>query len=426
VWRTFILLDSPLNDELLPQFSVPTAPSTPVSVSYAAALGDALQRAHYDLATRWLDRLIALLPVDPQSIFSTKALLDHIPGLIQEIGKYVAAPAEEDIAAKAIVVDKARELGQLRHQQQASLHQVLREYDLLGEILEQFMIDETRMFHGGISAVDVLDVSRRVNRAVRVLMQITARTFIAEYTDTITEQATRLDRFNRAVSHELRNVMGTVHFGAQLLEHESVALDTERRESIIASIGRNSQRAIKIIRSFERLPRSGIMSDSPSEQLVELGELVQEVFRQLREMADARGVELRAGPEFPTLYLDSGALELILINLVSNAIKYADTDKPAPYVVIRTQDRDDCFELVVEDNGLGIPAAAVEKVFERFTRAHADMDGQLGIDGTGLGLSIVEECVRALGGEISLTSNEGEGTAFTILVPKKLPPIATA
>jgi signal transduction histidine kinase len=219
-------------------------------------------------------------------------------------------------------------------------------------------------------------------------------------------------------------VMGTVHFGAQLLEQETVALDSARRESIIASIGRSSQRAIKIIRSFERLPRSGIMSDSPSEQLVELGELVQEVFRQLREMADARGVELRVGSEFPTLYLDSGALELILINLVSNAIKYADTDKSAPYVVIRSQDRDDCFELVVEDNGLGIPAAAVEKVFERFTRAHAEMDGQLGVDGTGLGLSIVEECVKALGGEISLSSKEAEGTAFTILVPKKLPPIA--
>src|SRR5918993_3566924 len=299
---------------------------TPLGVSYAGALGDALQRAHYDLATGWLERLVALLPVDPQSIFSTHQLLDHIPGLIQEIGKYVAAPADEDIAAKAVVVDKARELGQLRHQQQASLHQVLREYDLLGEILEQFVVDETRTFPGGVSAVDALDISRRVNRAVRVLMQITARTFIARYTDTITEQATRLDRFNRAVSHELRNVMGTVHFGAQLLEHETVSIDTARREQIIASIGRNSQRAIKIIRSFERLPRSGIMSDSPSEQLVELGELVQEVFRQVREMADARGVELLAAPIFPKLYVDSGALELILINLVSNAIKYADVD----------------------------------------------------------------------------------------------------
>jgi signal transduction histidine kinase len=414
-----------LKDELVPQVSPPKAQLTPLGTSYADALGDALQRAHYDLATRWLERLVALLPIDPHSIFSTHQLLDHIPGLIQEIGKYVAAPADEDIAAKAIVLDKARELGQLRHQQQASLHQVLREYDLLGEILEQFVIDETRIFPGGVSAVDVLDVSRRINRAVRVLMQITARTFIAQYTDTITEQATRLDRFNRAVSHELRNVMGTVHFGAQLLENQSVAIDGERRAHIIASIGRNSQRAIKIIRSFERLPRSGIMSDTPSEQLVEVGELVQEVFRQLRDMSDARSVELRAGHDFPTLYLDSGALELILINLVSNAIKYADTNKAARYVVIRGQDRDDCFELVVEDNGLGIPAEAVEKVFERFTRAHAEMDTQLGIDGTGLGLSIVEECVKALGGQIALTSKETEGTTFTILVPKKLPPIAT-
>jgi len=413
-----------LTDDPLHQLALSKTPLTPTGVSYADALGAALQRSHYDLATRWLERLVTLLPVDPQAVFSTQQLLDHIPSLIEEIGKYVAAPADEDIAAKAVVVGKARELGQLRHQQQASLHQVLREYDLLAEILEHFVIEETRMFAGSVSAVDALDVSRRVHRAVRVLMQITAGTFIAQYTDTITEQATRLDRFNRAVSHELRNVMGTVHFGAQLLEHEMVGLDRERRDQIIASLGRNSQRAIKIIRSFERLPRSGIMSDSPSEQLVETGEIVQEVFRQLRDMADARGVELRAGGDFPTLYLDSGALELILINLVSNAIKYADANKAVRYVVIRSQDRDDGFELVVEDNGLGIPAAAVEKVFERFTRAHAEMDAQLGIDGTGLGLSIVEECVRAIGGQIALTSKETEGTTFTILVPKKLPPLA--
>ncbi|MBA3272014.1 MAG: HAMP domain-containing histidine kinase [Acidobacteria bacterium] len=402
------------------------SPTTSGLSSYAHALGDGLQSAHYDLARRWLDRLVALLPVDPQSIFTTQLLLDHIPGLIQEIGRYVATPAEEDIAAKAVVLDKARELGQLRHQQQASLHQVLREYDLLGEILEQFVIEQTRSFPGGVAAVESLDVSRRVNRAVRVLMQVTARTFIAAYTETITEQATRLDRFNRAVSHELRNVMGTVHFGAQLLQDARVAADVTRRDEIIASIGRNSSRAIKIIRSFERLPRSGIMSDSPSEQLVEVRELVEEVFRQLREMAEARGVELRTTTGFPTLYLDSGALELVLINLASNAIKYADPHKTSRFVAVAGRDHAAHFELRVDDNGLGIPAHAANNVFERFTRAHADMDSQLGVDGTGLGLSIVEECVKSLGGTISLESQEHVGTTFTILVPKKLPPIPTA
>lgn len=388
---------------------------------YAAAIGLAVQRAHYDLATLWLDRLMALLPVDAQSIFSSHQLLDHIPGLIQEIGKYVAAPADEDIAAKSIVIDKARELGQLRHRQQASLHQVLREYDLLGEILEQFAIDETRAHAGGATAVESLEIARRLNRAVRVLMQITAGTFIAQYTDTITEQSTRLDRFNRSVSHELRNVLGGLQFGAALLDEKG--LGAERRAQVVANVKRNAERAIRIIRSFERLPRSGIMSDSPTEQLVEIGDLVDEVFRQLAEMAEARGVILRKSADFPKLYLDTGALELILINLVSNAIKYSDPTKATRFVNVVGRLHEHEYELHVTDNGLGIPVAAAAKVFERFTRAHAELDAHLGVDGSGLGLSIVEECVRAMGGEILLDSREGEGTTFRVIIPKKLPSI---
>ena len=416
-----------VSEEFRPNPLLPHGDALPIPAApYALAIGESLQRSHYDLATRWLERLVAILPVDPHAIFSSDLLLDHIPALIQEVGKYVAAPADEDIAAKAMVVDKARELGQLRHRQQASVHQVLREYDLLGDILEQFVTDETRAYPGGVTAVESLEVCRRLNRAVRVLMQITAATFIAEYTDMITDQAARLDRFNRAISHELRNVLGTLQFGAELLGERVVGDDPDRRQHIVATVRRNTQRALRIVRSFERLPRSGIMHDSPSEQLVELAETVQEVFRQLREMADARGVELRASGDFPQLFLDTGALELVLINLISNALKYSDAEKPAKYVNVIGTSRESAFEIRVEDNGIGIPAAAAATVFQRFTRAHANLDEQLGVDGSGLGLSIVEECVTALGGDIRLESEEGRGTTFIVTLPKKLPPLPAA
>ena len=413
-------------DDLFPQILPSVKPSSVTAPTYAQFIGNAVQRAHSDLATRWLERLVALLPVDPQSVFATHLLLDHIPGLIQEIGKYIAAPADEDISAKTIVIDKAQELGQLRHRQQASVHQVLREYDLLGEILEQFVIDETRAYTASVTPIESLQVSRRINRAVRVLMQMTAGTFIGEYTDMITEQATRLDRFNRAVSHELRNVLGTLQFGAEVLDDPVVRQDEDQHRRLVGIVRRNAERALNIVRSFERLPRSGILSDTPSEQTVEIRETVDEVFRQLRDMADARGVELRAATDLPALYLDSGALELILINLVSNAIKYSDPSKPKRFIQIDGCHHDGHYEMRVEDNGLGIPADAAEKVFERFTRAHADLDAHLGIEGTGLGLSIVAECVKALNGAVRLQSEEGCGTTFTIDIPKKLPPIAAS
>jgi signal transduction histidine kinase len=395
------------------------------ATSCASTLGSSLQKSNRALSERWLERLVALVPVDARSVFPTDLLLDHIPALIDEIGKYVAEPADEDIAARSVVIAKARELGQLRHQQQASLHQVLREYDLLADVLEEFVIAETSLILPAPSLPECLDAWRRVERAVRVLMQITAGTFINEYTETVTAQGKRLDGFHRAIGHELRNVLGTLQFGATLLAGES-APDATHRHRLATTVSRNADRAMKIIRSFERLPRSGVLADKPTEQTADLEELIREVFRQLQEMADGRGVELRVNSESTLVYLDTGALELILINLIANAIKYSDHSKLTRFVAVETDGLNEHYEIRVVDNGIGIPREAATRVFERFVRAHAELDDELGVDGSGLGLAIVEECVNSLGGEIHVDSTEGVGTAFTIRIPKRLPPLSAA
>ncbi len=392
--------------------------------SCASALGSSIQKANRRLAERWLERLIALVPVDARSVFPTDLLLDHIPVLITEIGKYVADPADEDIAARTVVISKARELGQLRHQQQASLHQVLREYDLLGDVLEEFVIEETSVITPPPSVAECLDAWRRVGRAVRVLMQITAGTFINHYTETVTAQGRRLDRFNRAIGHELRNVLGTLEFGAALLAGDA-ATDEAQRRRLGMTVRRNADRALKIIRSFERLPRSGELTDTPTDQTVALHEVIQEVFRQLQDMADGRGVELQCLSQPTLVHLDTGTLELVLINLVANAIKYSDRNKPRRFVAVDARAEIDHYEIRVTDNGIGIPEAAIPSIFGRFVRAHAGLDDELGVEGTGLGLAIVDECVSALGGEIHVDSTEGVGTTFTVRIPKRLPALSS-
>ena len=392
-----------------------------VLATFGKTIGASIQGAHRELAERWLERLVALVPVEPNSVFSTSVLLDHIPSLIEEIGKYVSAPADEDIAAKTIVIDKARELGELRHRQQASVHQVLREYDLLAEVIEEFLIEKTRTLGLAPEPAECLEISRRVGRAVRVLMQITAVKFVSEYMETITDQAQRLDRFNRAISHELRNVLGTLQFGAALFENGAATHNHAELQRLGPIVGRNVERAVKIIRSFERLPRTGIVADKPSEQVVQITELVQEVFRQLQDMSEARGVELRVATSPAALYVDSGALELVVMNLVSNAIKYSDKNKPERFATVAGENRDGMYVISVRDNGIGIPDHATATVFDRFVRAHPHLDDELGVEGTGLGLAIVDECVRSLRGEITFESQEGVGTTFVLTIPKKLP-----
>ena len=97
--------------------------------------------------------------------------------------------------------------------------------------------------------------------------------------------------------------------------------------------------------------------DAPEIQRVDVSTVAWEVARQLREMAEARTVEVHVSETLPSIVIDMARLELILMNLVSNAIKYCDPDKPQRLVHVETEPTSDqdfaC--IVVRDNGLGIP-----------------------------------------------------------------------
>jgi signal transduction histidine kinase len=116
--------------------------------------------------------------------------------------------------------------------------------------------------------------------------------------------------------------------------------------------------------------------------------------------------------------VDVGRLELTLVNLMSNGIKYSDVTKPERYVEITgAESGDDLCRIMVSDNGLGIPAASLKTIFHRFTRAHVDRDDLKHVGGMGLGLSIVEDSVQAMQGDIEVVSTEGLGTTFVLTLP---------
>ena len=371
------------------------------------------------LAARWLGRLNDLLLVEPNAVFSSDQLLDHIPLLIEEIATYVSAPADEEIAANAAVIDKARELGVLRHEQRASVHQLLREYEILGEILESFVVDETERLGLQPGALQAFDVVRRITRAIRTLMRTTVDTFVSEYTTTIQERNERIKGFNRMASHELRSPIGTLLFAAGLLNKDVVQLDPERVARIASTISSNAERLSRLVTNLERLSRLTDSLDMPSQQKIDVHAIATEVATQVEEMAAARGVMIRIDAAgIPPLMIDSARLELVLLNLMSNAIKYCDPEKADRFIeVAASVDGDATCVIVVRDNGLGIAEHDQAAVFERFFRAHAHLDSTLGVTGTGLGLAIVAECVRELGGSIHCESAPGLGTCFSVAVP---------
>jgi signal transduction histidine kinase len=373
-----------------------------------------MSEAHESLAARWLDRLNELLPVTANEVFPTRALLDHIPSLIREIAAYLKHDEVDEFAANTFVLDKARELGELRYEQRASVHQLLREYRVLSAILVTFVEEETTRLEM-IAPSEVIAVLRRLSQAVAVLQQTTVETFIAKYTAQIDEQTRRLENFNRMVSHELRQPIGALQFAVKLADasDEPVA-----RAGYRDVIDRNLTRLVRLTDQLAMMSRLKTSTDTAQTQRLPLSLVAREVARQLGDMADRRDVEIRIADSLPIIEVDVAAVELILVNLISNAIKYSDPSKPERIVQVLGEAAPEAWSIVVEDNGMGIASEHLPRVFERAYRAHAERDEELGTDGFGLGLAIVSDCVKDLGGEITVESRPGEGASFKVRLPR--------
>lgn len=385
-----------------------------IAGDFGHQIGSRMSEAHESLAARWLDRLNELLPVPAGEVFPTGALLDHIPSLIREIAAYLKDEEVDEFAANTFVLDKARELGELRYEQRASVHQLLREYRVLLAILVTFVEEETTRLDV-IAPSEMIAVLRRLSQAVAVLQQTTVETFIAKYTAQIDEQTRRLENFNRMVSHELRQPIGALQFAVKLAEASDEAV---ARAGYREVIDRNLTRLVRLTDQLAMMSRLKTSTDTAQTQRLPLSLVAREVARQLRDMAERRDVEIRVSESLPIIEVDVAAVELILVNLISNAIKYSDPSKPERIVQVLGEATPEAWSIVVEDNGMGIASEHLPHVFERAYRAHAERDEELGTDGFGLGLAIVSDCVKDLGGEITVESRPGEGASFKVRLPR--------
>jgi signal transduction histidine kinase len=250
------------------------------------------------------------------------------------------------------------------------VHQLLREYHLLGTLLERFITDAVADMGREADAVSALQALSRVAQSVRVLQQQTVDTFVGKYSETIERQTGQLRGFTRLVSHEIRQPLGVLQLVARVLPQDDPA-----SVPLIAMLARNVTRLGDVAGKLERLARVSRVSDSdtPTEQEVDLTAVARDVERQLEDMALARGVRVVIDENLPRLVTDAGRTELVLVNMIANAIKYADPDKADRFVSISRTPGSEA-SIVVQDNGIGIAADKAAAIFEQFIRAHVDRD----------------------------------------------------
>jgi two-component system phosphate regulon sensor histidine kinase PhoR len=231
---------------------------------------------------------------------------------------------------------------------------------------------------------------------------------------------TRLERlelvrqeFLSNVSHELRTPLTAVITFAETLEDGALD-EPETARNFLSVIRRNAERMRALIEDIMEL--SSIESGGARVEVreVRLFPAVEETFAALAAKADAFGVSLvNEVPAEATVRADPRRLEQMLTNLVDNGIKF---NRRGGNVTVghelAARDR-----VVVSDSGEGIPAADLSRIFERFYRVDRARSRELG--GTGLGLAIVKHLARAHGGEVRVRSAPGEGTTFTIELPRE-------
>jgi signal transduction histidine kinase len=391
---------------------------TSVNCALAGALAGELQRSRDELTRRWLDRIAARVAMDPHRIFPSADLLNHVPVLIEGIAEYLEDPADE-ITADILVISKALELGALRHEQGFDAHEILKEYEILGGVLYSFLARVVDGIEEPCTRGELLECAQRLFRAISVIQQVTTMQYLALAQERVGEREERLRSFNRTVSHEMKNRIGAVLGAAQMLTEDWIRDDPAQMQRFVQITLDNAEAMQGILEDLLALSRTD--SDARQQRHVLLPEAVGEVVRQLRAMAEAAGVEVLVRPDLPGVEVNAAALELCLGNYLSNAIKYSDPDAAPRWVEVaartRVEDGLQLLEIRVRDNGIGVPPAERERIFERFYRA-GEAEAR-SIEGTGLGLSIVREAVEGLGGRAWAEFDPGPGSTFCISLPMR-------
>ena len=234
---------------------------------------------------------------------------------------------------------------------------------------------------------------------------------IQDVSERVRTDAMRTD-FVTNISHELKTPVGAVAVLAEALIDET---DPEIVERLAAHLVEESHRAVRTIDDLFKL--SQIESARPGDTVVDLTNVVQTAISRGRVVDGGRGVEVSTfdGPGPILIRGDERQLVSAVGNLVENAVKYS---RAGDVVQVRTRVDDTAVEVMVADQGIGIPSRDLDRIFERFYRVDKARSRETG--GTGLGLSIVRHVATNHGGEVLVSSQEGEGSTFVLRLPASL------
>ena len=230
------------------------------------------------------------------------------------------------------------------------------------------------------------------------------------------------DEFVLTASHELRSPLTSVQGFAELLMIDKESLSTKQVETVEIILD-NTRHLVRLLNDLLDLARSDAGRLNIRPVPMDVGPLVQDAVRTMRAQTESKQQSLETEVEdgLPQVNVEPDRIRQVLVNLLTNAHDYCPERASIRVTASRVGDE---VELVVADDGPGIPESQVGDIFARFTRGDAGVTQRVG--GTGLGLAISKSLVELHGGAIGVTSTEGEGATFRIVLPVAEPSEAAA
>ena len=228
------------------------------------------------------------------------------------------------------------------------------------------------------------------------------------------ERAT--SEFISTMNHELRTPLTSILGALRLLMSGTVLQNPEqsrRMVDIAISNGERLNRLVNDILDLERIDSGRLHVDLKPHTL---SDLVTTAVQEAEGFASAHDIHIRSDIKSADdlVLIDNLRFQQIMANLLSNAIKFS---APGSAVNVRAQSVDDDINISVSDTGIGMDEAFQKRMFDRF--AQADPSATRKVEGSGLGLAITRSLIEALNGDIDCASTLGQGTTFTVTLPRR-------
>lgn len=254
---------------------------------------------------------------------------------------------------------------------------------------------------------------RRTQEAAERLAQTNRYLREAEASLRRSERLAALGQLTAGLAHELRNPLGTIKASAELLTRESTLGRPEMMQEMAGYIVTETDRVNGLISNFLDFARPLQIHPVASDLRLSIADVV----RQHTDLAKKLGVAIsvKEDPNLSIFTFDPDVLKIALSNLLQNAIQASDKDQT---VEIRVEQLPDDVRIFVIDHGKGIPPEHLENIFNPFFTTKPQ--------GVGLGLAIVSKIVDEHQGRIHLASQPGQGTTFTLTLPKDQPVVSRA